>query len=593
MTAINFKGLTLALVSLLVIGLIANCKRSEDLADLIFINGKVITMDNTFAIASAIAIKGSHILAVGSNKEVTALAGVNTKIIDLAGKSVIPGLIDAHTHMDGAAISELYQSIPAVTNVDDVLKAVSEKTKVLEKGTWIVIPKLFSTRLIELHWPSKDELDQVAPDHPVFLDGSYAAMVNSYALNASGINKDTHDKGVLVDEQSGEPTGIIRRSSFKLLNRKADPIPSRSERLDAVVALMGRYNQVGITSVNIRYAKPADILFYQDIVNQGRSSVRTNLTFHQSTLGIENDDPMDVVRKKILALGFNTGYGNEWVRVGPLKWQIDGGILTGTAYLREPWAKYFPERVKDIFGITDPEYDGVPQITKEKLASFISLSEELGWDFTAHCTGGAGVDLMLDAYDQVRKLNPATDRHFSIIHGNFYTPESIKKMKRLRVYADMQPAWFYKDADAIQYLLGDNWLQSFHPYRSMFEAEIVVNGGSDHMVKLDSYTSVNPYNPFLAMWSVITRKTERGSTLVPNEAISRMQALTMYTINNAYLTSEQAIKGSLEAGKLADLAVISKDFLTCPVNEIKNIHAEITVTGGNIVFQKYGSADKL
>ena len=182
--------------------------------------------------------------------------------------------------------------------------------------------------------------------------------------------------------------------------------------------------------------------------------------------------------------------------------------------------------------------------------------------------------------------NPKTEQRFSIIHGNFFTPESIEKMHRLGVYADMQPAWFYKDADAMDYLLGDKRIQTFHPYKSMFEASVIVNGGSDHMVKFDSYTSINPYNPFLAMWSVITRKTERGSVIVPDEAISREQALSMYTINNANLSSEEDIKGTLERGKLADLVVISKDLLTCPVDDIKDIQVEMTIAGGTIVYQK-------
>ena len=157
-------------------------------------------------------------------------------------------------------------------------------------------------------------------------------------------------------------------------------------------------------------------------------------------------------------------------------------------------------------------------------------------------------------------------------------------MSELGVYADMQPAWFYKDADAMKYILGEERIQTFHPYRSLFAAGVMVNGGSDHMVKWDANTSVNPYNPFLAMWTMITRTTERGTVIVPEEAITREQALRMYTINNAYASKEESIKGSIEPGKLADMTVLSDDLLTCPVDHIKSIRSELTIVGGKIVY---------
>jgi len=542
-------------------------------------------MDSVSTVVSAIAISDDKIQAVGDNLEIMALAVKATDRIDLKGKTLIPGLIDAHTHLDRAALSELYEVIPAVSTIDNLLESIEKKAQSLPAGDWIIIPKLFSTRLEEMHWPTLKELDKVTPGHPVFLDGSYAAMVNSKALEISGIEKDESHPGVLKDEKTGLPTGSILSSAFPLLSLPASQSYSLEEKQQAMLAMMQHYNQVGITSVNIRSTNPLDLEFYQQLFNSGRSTVRLNLTFHQRDLGIDNSDPLDEVRAKIISLGYNTGFGNDWVRVGPLKWQIDGGILTGTAYLREPWAKYHPERVMEVYGISDVGFNGVPLITQEKLESFIALTEELGWDFTAHCTGGGGVDLMLEAYDRFRRENPNAKHGFSIIHGNFYTQEAIQKMKKLGVSADMQPAWFYKDADAMAYLLGEKRIKTFHPYRSMIEAGVLVNGGSDHMVKFDSYTAVNPYNPFVAMWSVITRKTERGSIIVPEEAVSREKALSMYTINNAILSREGQIKGTLEPGKLADMVVISKDLFTCKEDEIREIEVELTLVGGNIVYQ--------
>ena len=157
-------------------------------------------------------------------------------------------------------------------------------------------------------------------------------------------------------------------------------------------------------------------------------------------------------------------------------------------------------------------------------------------------------------------------------------------MKSLGIYADMQPAWLFKDADLLNKVLGEETMNSFHPYKSLMDNDVIVNGGSDHMVKLDSYTSINPYNPFLSMWTVITRKTENGNIIRVSEAINREQALRMFTINNAYASFEEDLKGSIEPGKFADLVVLSEDYLSCPVDQIKDIKVLLTMVDGKIVY---------
>jgi hypothetical protein len=275
-----------------------------------------------------------------------------------------------------------------------------------------------------------------------------------------------------------------------------------------------------------------------------------------------------------------TGKGNEWIRTGALKIFLDGGILTGTAYLREPWG----EKANKIFNINDPEYRGIIKYSKEDLLNIVSAACETGWTFTAHCTGGGGVDLLLDVFEEVNKTHSIKNLRVSIIHGNFFTEEAISRMKKLGIIANVQAAWFYKDADAMLYILGEERTKTFNPFHSMIESGVKLCAGSDHMVKLDANTSINPYNPFLGMWSMITRTTEKGSVILPEEIITREQALKMYTINNAYATFEESLKGSLEIGKLADLAVLSNDFLTCPVNQIKEIESELTLVGGKVVY---------
>jgi predicted amidohydrolase YtcJ len=567
-------------ICLALIGIIfcAIKKEEANLPDLILYNGKIITVNEQFSIKEAVAIKKDRITAIGSSGEIKQLAGSSTKKIDLKGKTVIPGLIEAHVHPEDASISELYEEIPDVHTIGELLDWIKKEAEKKSPGEWIVHPRFFPTRLKEMRQPTKKELDNVAPKNPVFLNGSYGGMINTAAMIKSGITKSTNNPGVLKDPVTKEPTGIIQASAFRLLKGMPSRKLTYEERLDALVNMIKRYNEVGITSFWSGAGGPEELKMYMDLWKSGRLSARV---FQNISVPFNvPNTPESEMREKLLSLGYYTGFGNEWVRVGALKTSMDGGILTGTAYMREPWGN----KAKEIFGITDPKYKGVLKITKEELIPFVRVANEIGWKVTAHCTGGGGVDIMLSAYEEVNKEKPNKDRRNSIIHGNFYTPESIEKMKVLGVYADMQPAWFYKDADAMQYVLGDEILKTFHPNKSLFDAGVIINNGSDHMDKFDSYTSINPYNPFLAMWTTITRKTERGSVFLPEEAITREQALKTYTINNAYGSFEEDIKGSIEPGKLADLIVISDDILTCPEDKIRNITVKMTMLGGKVVY---------
>ncbi|MEP6595731.1 MAG: amidohydrolase [Ginsengibacter sp.] len=546
-------------------------------ADLILLNGKIITVDKNFNIAEAVAIKQDKIIAVGSNNEIRKLANKKTKIIDLAGKTVVPGLIDFHAHPDGAAVSELNERIPDVHTIAELLNWIKSQAMLKKQGEWIIHPKLFFTRLKELRQPSIAELDSVAPHNPVFLDGSYGGMINSAAMSASRITVKTHHPGVARDKKTGKLTGFIRSSAFKLLRLPPQKRLSREQELEAIGAMLKRYNQYGITSVCSGGGDYKLFAKYQDLSKRNKLTTRI---FQNIIISTGSGVTLKMLIDNLKSFRYVTGHGDPMVRIGALKIILDGGILTGTAFMRDPWGN----KAGNIFGIDDTTYRGVLNYSREELLSIVTVANELNWKFTAHCTGGGGVDLLLDVFEEVNKIKPIKERRFSIIHGNFFTKEAIHRMSELGVCADVQPAWFYKDADAMEYILGEKIIQSFHPYRSLTDAGVIVNGGSDHMVKWDANTSINPYNPFLAMWTVITHTTERGTVIMPSEAISREQALKMYTINNAWASFEENIKGSIEPGKLADMAILSEDILTCPVDNIKKIKSQLTLLGGKIVF---------
>jgi predicted amidohydrolase YtcJ len=396
-------------------------------------------------------------------------------------------------------------------------------------------------------------------------------------MKVSGINMWSKDPGIIKDELTGLPTGFIRASAFAILEIPANREISQEEWIKAFTKMMLKYNQYGITSICAGTGDFKTVRMYREMAD---SNILTVRILQNILLQTDKSITRELINRILNGYPEVTGAGDKWVRIGPLKVFLDGGILTGTAFMEEPWG----EKAFSIYNIKDPSYRGIINFSRDELLAIVSAANVSGWSFTAHVTGDGAVNLLLDVYKEVNRESSIRGKRFSIIHGNFFNNEAVALMKEMDIYANIQAAWFYKDADAMNLILGEEKIRIFHPNRSMLDAGIMLNGGSDHMVKLDANSSVNPYNPFLAMWSMITRKTERGSVILPEEAITREEALKIYTINNAFASFEESIKGSIEPGKLADLAIINKDILTCPVDSIRVIESLMTIVGGKIVY---------
>lgn len=248
--------------------------------------------------------------------------------------------------------------------------------------------------------------------------------------------------------------------------------------------------------------------------------------------------------------------------------------------MRQPWG------VSKIYSIDDPQYRGVRFIEPDKLYQIAKIALANDLQFTAHSQGDAAVDAMVETYERIDKNDfPVRDRRPSITHSSFMSAEAIAKMKALGVVANLQPAWLLLDGTTLRQQFGVERLKYFHPYRTLAEQGVIVGGGTDHMQKIGSLRSINPYNPFLGMWTTMVR-VPRGSDqpLHPEQSLTREQAIRLYTINNAFITFEEAHKGSLEAGKLADFIVLDRDILTCPVEQVKDIKVEATYLGGSRIY---------
>ncbi len=550
-------------------------------ADLIVHNGRVLTVDAQFSTAEAVAIRAGKIVAVGRTADVLKLQGEKTCVLDAQGHTVMPGLFDSHTHPVGAASSEVGAPLPVLRSIPEVLDYIHKRASELPEGKWIVIRYGFPTRLKEARFPTKAELDAAAPKHPVLYHAGPAGIVNSKALEISGITKDTQDPPagqIVKDEKTGEPTGMLRNAYGVLKGVPGDGDITPEARRAAIKKLFSFYNQHGLTTIADRNAPRSHLDLYLALQKAGELTVRVNVARSFNPNGSRED-----IIKRLEELvgsdgrGGPTGVGDDWVRIGPIKLFLDGGMLNGSAYMRQPWPR------GDTYQITQDDYRGLLFVKPEQLQMVVEEAAKRKWQLTAHCAGEGAMDVLLDAYEFVNKITPIHERRFCITHANFPSQLNLERCQRLGVCADIQPAWLYKDGGTLLKVLGEQRMRWFQPYKTWL-AYTTIGGGSDHMIRYDPFDSTNPWSPWLGIWVAVTRRLETGGRHQPGEVLSREQAIRLYTINNAYLHHEENIKGSLEVGKLGDLIILDRDLMKCPVDEIKDIKVLATVVGGKIVY---------
>jgi predicted amidohydrolase YtcJ len=544
-------------------------------ADLVVVNGKVLTVDGAFRVVEAVAVRDGHIVLAGSNAEARALVGKGTRLVDAGGRSVIPGLIDSHVHALMVAAAEAQEPFRNLRSVAEIQEWVRQRSGRAAAGEWIFSPRVFPTRIREQRFPTRQELDAAAPAHPVVIDGAYAFVLNSAALKAAGIDRTTAapEGGAIVKDEAGEPTGLLRNVGSLLA--RFQPAGGDDVPLARLEEVHRRYQQAGITSVVERGAGIAGYRAYEELKRTGRLGVRATVT-----LRVVSDGSVAGTEAFIRSLPVRFGQGDDRLRVGPLKIVADGGILAGTSYMREPYGL----GAAQLYGLDDPRYRGFLTISADKIQNVIRTGHRLGWQMCAHVTGDAGVDTVLDAVEAADADSPIRDKRFTLIHAYFANAEAAARAARLGVCIDTQPAWYYKDADGLAAGLGEPRLRTFIGLQEWLRAGLTVALNTDHMFGLDPDDSLNPYNPFLTMYTAVTRRTETGRVIGPEQAVTREEALRMMTRSAARLTFDEDRKGSIEVGKLGDLVVLSHDFLAIPADEIRNVKAVVTIVGGQIVY---------
>ncbi|MGD0040754.1 MAG: amidohydrolase family protein, partial [Isosphaeraceae bacterium] len=422
--------------------------RAAGEVEVVIRHARVITLDARGQIAQAVAIRGDRIEAVGTDDEIQPLVGPGTRIIEAGGMALLPGLYDSHVHPLGAAHSEADHPIPVFESLAGVTAYIADRVKAQPKGTWIVARYAFPTRLAESRFLTRAELDRIAPEHMVLHQGGPAGVVNSMALAHSGITRDPPDPPagqIVKDPRTGEPTGMLRNAYSVLKDLPSDAYgDDGTPDAGRVKLLFSKYNERGITSIADRGASVAALKLYRSLRDRGELTIRINAT---RVLSPPFGDRSEIVLKLNELTGYEhpgepngpTGVGDHWVRIGPMKVYLDGGMLNGTAFMREPWG------VGETYQITEPDYHGLLFIEPEALATIAQEAARRGWQMTAHCAGEAGMDRLLAAYLHADQTVGIRHRRWLITHANFTSAANLKLCAELGVAADLQPAWLWKD----------------------------------------------------------------------------------------------------------------------------------------------------
>lgn len=565
-------------------GTLGRLGAAEAEANLVVLNGRVLTVDAGNASAEAVAVRDGVFVYVGDQAGARKLIGPKTQVLDARGHSVIPGLIESHVHAVGVARDQADEPFRQLSSLAEIETWVREKAARSKPGEWVRIPRVDLTRFKEGRFPTRAELDRMLPDRPLVFDWSYAGInqvqvLNTAALVAAGITRATPDPrgGRIVRDAQGSATGVLRNArSLIAAYLPASPKISPETVLDQLQRVHAHYNAMGITSVNERRAEPDTHAIYQQLKEQGRLTVRTTMTIGVGYQGVGN------ALRQIENMPFKPGQGDDWLRVTTLKLRVDGGLLYGTAYLREPFLQEGSARYYDLPSATNR---GELLAKPEEITAIIRAGHRAGWQMSAHVAGDAGVDVVLDAVEAADRDSPIAPRRFNLIHAYIPNAETARRAARLGVVVDTQPVMYYKDGDALAQTVGPERASRLYGLKEWLQGGVKVAINADHMLGLDPDRSLQPYNPFLAMYIAVTRKTESGQIFGPEQRVSREEALRMMTLDAAYVSFDEKTRGSIAVGKLGDLAILEGDFLRCTEEQLKAMKVATTVIGGRVVHQ--------
>ena len=530
-------------------------------ADLVFLGGRVHTVDARDSIAQAVAVAGNRIVAVGADADVRPLVGPRTDVIELRGRSLLPGLIDAHCHLVslGMSMVSIDCKAPGMQSIEALQKAVRERALTQPAGTWIRGRGYDQSRLLERRHPNRRDWDAVAPDHPVIFTRTcgHIASVSSRALAAAGIDDATPDPpGGRYDRDGGRNLGVAYETAQTPLQVAA--LPSRAELETALLRADAAYLAAGCTSVHDAggLVGPAFVPC-QDLVAAGRLRLRIYAFATVNSLA----HPL----LGLLASGLHSGLGDERLRLGAFKVMTDGSSSGPTAATRTPYT-------------SDCGDCGILYFAQDELDDLLGRAHRQGFQCTVHAVGDRAIEQTLQAMARAQREAPREGLRHRIEHCGICPPDLQQRVHAQGIVPAMQPAFFWEFGDGYLRNYGRARADTMFPARSLLARGVPVAGSSD--------APVTHYAPLFGIEQALTRRTMDGDVCGPDERVDLSAAIRMHTLNGAYAAFEEHLKGSVEAGKLADLVVLTEDVSRVPAERLRHVAVAMTVLGGRVVYSE-------
>jgi predicted amidohydrolase YtcJ len=529
------------------------------MADHVFLNGQVVTVNSHNEVTTALAVRGNRILAVGSNEDISALIEKQTNVIDLAGRSLLPGFIDSHLHFMVHGTNRLGVNCkadsPAISSIQEKLRAKAAKTPA---GEWVRGWGYNDTKLTERRHPTRWELDEVSTEHPIILVRTCAhiSVCNSKALELAGINESTlNPSGGEIDrDERGIPTGLLKETAHMQVFELAGY--SEDELIEALRLADQDFHQAGITSIHEAGGYGP---IQMKVMQQAARSRQIKTRIYAMWGALNNSDHFV---NSALETGMTTGLGDDRFRIGPAKIFTDGSSSGPTCATRQPYTSM-------------PDYYGIQYYSQDEIDEILGKAHKLGWQITAHAMGDRAVEMMINCIDRALSNNPRTDHRHRIEHAGMVPPDLMERMAKLGIVPTPNPAFLYEFGDGYLVNYGYERVSHMFPAAGYLEKAIIAAGGSD--------CPVTTYDPLRGIHAAVNRRTETGQDAGTNQCISIADAIRMFTYNGAYASFDEDIKGSLEAGKLADLIILNEPILDAAPERIQELKVDMTLIDGEIV----------
>jgi len=533
-------------------------------ADLIIRNAHIVTVDPSFSTASAAAIRDGRFIAVGSDAAVLKTKGPRTRVIDLDGQTVLPGFNDTHVHLTAGKDLETQVDLTHIRSIKEIQSAIAARAKQAKPGEWIVGTRgWWEYQLAEGRLPTRADLDAAAPHNPVSIPGPHYVIVNSLALKLAGVTRDTPDPqgGQVYKDSTGEPTGLLMDNAGRFI-RKFMPRASEAQQVTGMKRVLALVNSHGLTSAGDPSGSIEDAAMYRRLRDRGLLTVRLDFSYN-----IDPAEPLDKAEAELKALPRPGSDGDGMFRADEIgETGLDGAELT--ALLEHD----YPGK---------PGYRGLQKVPTDQFKRFAALVAKYGYRLRPHAVGDAAVDEALDAFDYANAQTPMVKRRWMIDHAFLLGPQHYDRVKRLGLIINSQVMHNYELGALILKAWKRPLADRSEPYREWLQNGIMFAGGSDGPI---SYYA----EPLLEIYGEVTRGTQWGGRLGPDQGISREDAIRSVTINGAYTTFEEKVKGSIEPGKYADFVVLSGDILKVPPEKIRDLKVLATVLGGRTVYGSLG-----